>query len=180
MVKNVKLNLADHRIEDVKFEENQVSYLKREYQKLMTERETLVKKRGEKEEALEYYKPLDQQVSSTAEKYKKTKSENAELKKKILEKEREINRYHKIKQLAKNAVKREVENPNYEMMKMDNEIMSMRKEMRRIEEKWKSKLGVFDVQYFGFKSIVTDKEQNIETLEREAKNWEYKSGHYRN
>ena len=31
MVKNVKLNLADHRIEDVKFEENQVSYLKREY-----------------------------------------------------------------------------------------------------------------------------------------------------
>ena len=63
----------------------------------MTERETLVKKRTEKEEALEYYKPLDQQVSSTAEKYKKTKSENAELKKKILEKEREINRYHKIK-----------------------------------------------------------------------------------
>jgi len=32
------------------------------------------------------------------------------------------------------------DNPDYEFMKIDNEIKEIRKEMKRIEEKWKGKL----------------------------------------
>lgn len=44
---------------------------------------------------------------------------------------------------------------------MDNEMKEMRKEMRRIEDKWKPKIESLDREYFGSKNILTDKESMI-------------------
>ena len=40
----------------------------------------------------------------------------------------------------------------------------MKKEMKKIEEKWKPKIDFLDQEYFGFKTIVTDKGQQLEKL----------------
>ena len=42
----------------------------------------------------------------------------------------------------------------------------MKKEMKKIEEKWKSKLDILDKEYFSFKMILTDKEESIDNLEK--------------
>ena len=38
--------------------------------------------------------------------------------------------------------------------------------MKRIEEKWKHKLDVLDKEYFGFRTILTDKEHHLSSLEK--------------
>lgn len=43
--------------------------------------------------------------------------------------------------------------------------------MKRIEDKWKGKIQSLDREYFGFKSILSDKETIIEKLEREVKTY---------
>jgi hypothetical protein len=60
----------------VKNEENQVTFLRRECDRLVQERETLAQQKREKEGALEYHQPINQQTSSTLELYKKTKASN--------------------------------------------------------------------------------------------------------
>ena len=145
----------------------------------MREKQTLLKKKGQKEEALEFQKPLNHQTAATFDKYRKIKSENADLKLVIHEKEKEINKYHKIRELSKSSTPKDFDNPNYEFLKMENEIQKMRRQMKKVEEKWKHKLDVLDRQYFGFRNILTDKEQWIQNLEKEAKNWDNKSSHYR-
>lgn len=47
-IKSLKLNLTDHQVDQIKDEENQLSFLKKEYEKICLERQTLTKKRGEK------------------------------------------------------------------------------------------------------------------------------------
>jgi hypothetical protein len=37
-------------------------------------------------------------------------------------------------------VPRQYDNPEYQFMKIDSEVAGMRKEMRRIEEKWRGKV----------------------------------------
>jgi len=80
--------------------------------------------------------------------YRKTKAINGELKYKVHEMEREVGKYHKIKELAKTAVPKEIDNPQFELGRMSNEIGAMRKEMKKIEEKWKTKIESQDREYF--------------------------------
>jgi hypothetical protein len=47
----------------------------------------------------------------------------------------------------------------------------MRKEMKRIEEKWRSKVEAIDKEYFSFKEIRKFKEGEIENLEKEIKSF---------
>lgn len=51
--------------------------------------------------------------------------------------------------------------------------------MKKMEEKWKKRVDALDGEYFAFKSIVTDKKESLEVLEKEAKSWENKSGYFR-
>lgn len=51
--------------------------------------------------------------------------------------------------------------------------------MRKIEEKWKGKIDVLDKEYFSFKTILTDKEESLDNLEKETKNWDNKSAVFR-
>lgn len=51
--------------------------------------------------------------------------------------------------------------------------------MRKIEDKWKGKIDVLDKEYFSFKNILTDKEESLDNLEKETKNWDNKSALFR-
>ncbi len=96
-VKTVKATLADHKYIEVKNEENQVTFLKRECDRLSQERDTLAQQKRGKEDALEYHQPINHQTASTLELYKKTKAANGELKAKVHQLEREVAKYHRIK-----------------------------------------------------------------------------------
>jgi hypothetical protein len=43
--------------------------------------------------------------------------------------------------------------------------------MRRIDEKWRAKIEALDKEYFSFKEIKKFKLTEIDTLEKEAKNY---------
>lgn len=101
--------------------------------RLTQERDTLAQKKREKEEALEYHQPINAQTASTLEQYKKTKNTNGELKAKLHQLEREVGKYHNLRELAKSSVPRQYDNPDYQFMKIDNEMATMRKEMKKIE-----------------------------------------------
>lgn len=52
----------------------------------------------------------------------------------------------------------------------------MRKEMKRIEEKWRSKVEAIDKEYFSFKEIRKFKEGEIDNLEKEIKSYQNRMG----
>lgn len=83
-----------------------------------------------------------------------------------------MGKFHKLKELAKSAVPRQYDNPEYQFMKLESEMDSMRKEMRRVEEKWRSKVDAIDREYFAFKEIKQQKAAEVDALERELKNYE--------
>lgn len=58
-----------------------------------------------------------------------------------------------MKEMAKSFVPKQYDNPDYQFMKIDNDIATMRKEMKRIEEKWRAKVEAIDKEYFSFKDI---------------------------
>jgi hypothetical protein len=64
-----------------------------------------------------------------------------------------VAKYHQIKEMAKSFVPKQYDNPDYQFMKIDNEIATMRKEMKRIEEKWRAKVEAIDKEFFSFKDI---------------------------
>lgn len=98
--------------------------------------------------------------------YKKARIANGELKAKVHQLEREVGKYHHLKELAKSFVPKQYDNPDYQFMKIDNEMTNMRKEMKRIEEKWKSKVEAIDREYFSFKDIKQHKVAEVEALEK--------------
>ena len=64
-IKAIKASLAEHKYDQIKNEENQVVFLRREMEKLSSEKETLTRKKMEKEQALEYHKPINSQTANT-------------------------------------------------------------------------------------------------------------------
>lgn len=44
--------------------------------------------------------------------------------------------------------------------------------MRRVDEKWRSKVDAIDREYFAFKNIRSSKLQMVEALEKDIKNYE--------
>ena len=86
----------------------------------MSERDTLQKKKQQKEQGLQFHKPINNLTASTLEEYKKTKAKNNELKYTIHQVEREVAKYHNIKELSKTAVPKAYDNPDYQFIKIEN------------------------------------------------------------
>lgn len=174
-IKTIRATLAEHQVVQVKDEENQLVFLKRELEKLQSERETLGEGKRAKDQALSYHQPINSQTALTEELYKRTRIENGELKLKVHEAEREVAKYHRIRELAKTTQPPAYDNPDYHLIRMDDEIQGMRKEMKRVEEKWRPKLEALNQEYFGFRHMLDGKNQQIAALEKEIKSWEIRA-----
>lgn len=103
-IKAARAGIAEQKFVEIRNEENAVTYLKREMISLASERDTLARKKQEKQAELEFHKPINSQTATAREQYMRTKATNNELKAKIHEVEREVAKYHNLKELAKTSV----------------------------------------------------------------------------
>jgi cell division protein FtsB len=81
----------------VRNEENQLTFLRRECEKLAQERDTLAHQKREKQDALEFHQPINSQTAATLDLYKKAKAANGDLKARVHQLEREVAKYHNIR-----------------------------------------------------------------------------------
>ena len=88
-------------------------------------------------------KPINLQISQTLEQYKRLKAENGAMKQQVLEREKEVAKLHKIKEMAKTAAP-PVTELTQEWSHMNFEQDKMRREVKRVDEKWRGQIDALD------------------------------------
>ena len=85
---------------------------------------------------------------------------------KIIEIEREIRKYHNYKQLNQSLKNQPVivNNPEYEIKKIEHEKVNWDKKSKLIENKWKPQIESLDNQYFADKEILDRKGAEVKEL----------------
>ena len=108
--------------------------LKKQYEKLVVEKQVRVQKIEDKKSALLDNDPIKSYKNETADQLAKIKKDNASKQAKITELEREIRKFHKYQQLYR-AFKDEkivIENPEYEIAKLEHEKVNWQKKIKAV------------------------------------------------